>query len=118
MEESILDNEKPAPENDDGWDKQESLFWNPEEGDAVEGEFLGTTKGVGENESDVYNIRTTDGKQVSVWSCKVLEGKMMNVKLGQQVKIRYIGKVKPEKGKEYKNYDLFTKPLSLSSPTA
>ena len=95
----------------DEWNKIETEIWNPEEGDEVSGNYLGVQEEVGENKSNLYTIKTDDSKQVGVWGSKVLDGKMIGLQIGQQVKIKFLGKVKPEKGKEYKNFEVYTKPI-------
>lgn len=107
--EQILDNEKS---NSEDWNEVEEEYWSPDEGEEIEGEFLGVINEVGENKSDVYKIKSSDGKNVNIWGSKVLEGKMAGIKEGQLIKIKYLGKIKPEKGKEYKNYQVFTKRLT------
>ncbi len=97
---------------EDEWTKVESEIWNPEEGDEISGTYLGVQEEVGENKSNLYAIETSEAKQLGVWGCKVLDGKMIGIKIGQQVKIKFNGRVKPDKGKEYKSYDIFTKPLN------
>ncbi len=96
----------------DEWTKLESEVWNPEEGDNISGIYLGVQHDVGENKSSIYSIEVSEGKKVGVWGSKVLDGKMIGVKIGQQVKIEFNGKIKPEGGgKEYKTYEISTKPL-------
>jgi len=92
------------------WIKVETETWNPEEGEEISGIYLGVELEVGPNKSNLYSLETEPGKQVGVWGCKVLDGKMLAVKVGQQVKIEFKGKIKPEKGNEYRSYEVFTKP--------
>jgi hypothetical protein len=94
---------------DDEWAKVETDIWNPDEGEEISGIYLGVQSEVGVNKSNLYSIETSTG-QLGVWGCKVLDGSMIGVQVGQQVKIKFVGKVKPEKGNEYKSYEVFTKP--------
>ena len=96
---------------EDEWTKIELEVWNPDEGAEISGVYLGVQTEVGENKSNLYTLETSEQKQISVWGSKVLDGKMMGIKEGQQVKIKFVGRIKPEKGKEYKSYEIFTKPL-------
>ncbi len=94
------------------WNKVESEVWSPEEGDEISGVYLGVQKEIGENKSNLYTIEVEAGKQMGAWGSKVLDGKMISVSVGQQVKIVFNGKIKPEAGgKEYKSYEVLTKPL-------
>jgi hypothetical protein len=95
----------------DEWNKVETEVWNPEEGQEISGIYLGVQPEVGENKSNLYSLEISPGKQISVWGCKVLDGKMIGVGIGQQVKIKFVGRIKPEKGKEYKSFEVYTKPL-------
>jgi hypothetical protein len=96
---------------EDNWTKVESEVWNPEEGQEISGVYLGVQNEIGENSSSLYSIETSLGRQTGIWGCKVLDGKMIGVKIGQEIKIKFIGRVKPEKGKEYKSFEVYTKPL-------
>ncbi len=92
------------------WDKVQTDVWVPEkEEDEISGIYLGVQKEVGENKSNLYTIEVEEGKTMAFWGSKVLDGKMLALKVGQQVKILFLGKVKPEKGREYKGYDVFVK---------
>ena len=95
----------------DEWNKVESEMWNPEEGESVSGVYLGFQPEVGANKSNLYTIEDSSGKQMGVWGSKVLDGKMISAQVGQQVKIEFVGRVKPDKGQEYKSYEVYTKPV-------
>lgn len=94
----------------DEWTKVESEVWKPEEGEEISGIYLGVQKEVGMNASNLYKIECGE-KTLSVWGSKVLDDAMLSVKEGQEVKIKFMGKIKPEKGKEYKSYEVFTRDL-------
>ena len=89
------------------WTKVESDVWNPEEGEEISGKYLGVQHKVGDHNSELYSLETEEGRQVGVWGSKVLDGKMLGIQVGQQVKIKFVGKVKPEKGNEYKDFEVF-----------
>lgn len=91
------------------WTKVETDIWTHEEGSELTGIYLGVQTEVGVNKSNLYKIETSEGKQIGVWGCKVLDDAMFGMKSGTQVKILYKGKVKPEKGNEYRSYEVFTK---------
>lgn len=96
--------------SDKPWKKVEAETWVPEVGDELEGIYLGMQSEVGPNKANLYKIES-NGKTVSVWGSKVLDDNMLSVKVGQELKLVYKGKVKPEKGNEYNAYEVFTRPL-------
>lgn len=95
------------------WKKVEpgvnSETWKPEkEGDEIVGVLKDAQDEVGPNKSRVYTISTDDGT-FSVWGSTVLDNRMKNVAIGEEVKIVYKGMAKSEKrkGAEYKDWDVF-----------
>ena len=93
------------------WTKVQSDVWNPEPGDQLEGVYLGVERDVGVNHSNLYKIETEPGKVMSMWGSKIIDDAMFSVKVGQQVKIKFNGIVKPPKGNEYKSFEVFVKPM-------
>ncbi len=91
------------------WTKVETETWTPEEGEEISGEYLGVQVEVGENKSNLYKVKTEEGKTVGIWGSAVLDGKMFGMEVGTEIKIAFKGKVKPLKGREYKDYEVFTK---------
>jgi hypothetical protein len=87
----------------------QSATWDFEENPEVEGEYVGKETGVGKNNSALYAIRQADGNVVKVWGSTVLDNKMANVGIDQQVKIEFLGnKPSPSrKGKTYKDFAVF-----------
>jgi len=92
------------------WTKVQSDIWMAEPGDEISGVYLGVEKDVGVNHSNLYKIETEPGKALSVWGSKIIDDAMFSVPVGHQVKIKFIGLVKPEKGNEYKSFEIFVKP--------
>ena len=78
--------------------------WNFEENESFEGTFIGREENVGPNNSMMYEFKSLDGKNVSVWGSTVLDTKMKHIEPGQRVKIAYLGKVKSPKGNTYKDF--------------
>lgn len=57
-----------------------------------------------------YVLETGEEKRKGVNGCTVLDRKMSNVEIGQQVKIVYLGKKLNEKtGRDYHDYAVYTK---------
>lgn len=73
-------------EQTDGWEEvKESNFWNPEkEGDVVEGVIIAM-------ETDNFGLRVTieapDKKTIILPSHKVLQTRLKNCKVGEQIKV-------------------------------
>ena len=96
--------------SEEQWTKVQSDVWNPEVGDEVSGVYLGVEKDVGPNKSNLYKLETAPGKVISAWGSKIIDDAMFSVHIGQQVKIKFKGVIKPEKGNEYKSFEIFVKP--------
>lgn len=94
------------------WQKVETQSWKHEKaGDEIEGTLLGIRTNVGEFNSKVYDLKTPDGKQISIFGSTVLDDKLIYAEIGQQIKIIFKGKIKGQNKKEYNDYDVFTKPV-------
>lgn len=88
------------------YDDVEQDFWKFEnDGDSVAGVYISKEENVGENDSNVYNLNTVDGIK-SVWGSTVLDSKMKLASFGEDIRIVFVGKVKPDKGREYKDFKL------------
>lgn len=81
-------------------------FWKPEmKGDAVNGVLVSIKNGVGKHKATLYSLQKEKGNIVHVWSSRVLDEKMVAIQTGDDIRIIYEGKVKPEGGgREYHNY--------------
>ena len=97
------------------WEKLEDDMnptWNGKENNLSEGdEIVGILKdresGVGPNESMMYTLQTKDGVY-GVWGGTVLDTRLKNAEIGDEVKIVYNGYKKSEKtGREYKDFTVF-----------
>lgn len=75
-------------------------------GDVVNGWYVNKKTGVGQNESNVYEIKLKDGRLVSMWGSSLLDGKFDEVPLGSEVRITYLGIAQPKtpKGRAYQNF--------------
>lgn len=100
----------------DGYKEATGNTWKPEkEGDYVEGLLTKVEENVGPNESMLYHIeQLVTHEMIRVWGSAVLDSRMSEVKVGQQVKITFKGRAeKGSKGKqppkifkvEYKDVD-------------
>jgi len=113
--------------NNDGWKKVEMApAWDFKEeykglpeadkkaevGVSVQGIFTGMDEDVGDNHSKMYHLEQDNGKDIAVWGNTVLDLRMKNVKMGEEVKIVYLGQAKSEKvkGRTYHNFEVYHKP--------
>ena len=82
--------------------------WNFDEAPEMVGLYLGHEEGVGENDSNLYTFEV-DQKNISVWGSTVLDIRLKNVKVGEEVKIVFNGmKDSPNrKGKQYKDFEVY-----------
>lgn len=71
-------------------------------GDEIIGTLAAVRDDVGINKARVYDLQISDVLKVSVWGSTVLNEKMHEVKIGQLIKIIYLGKKK-----NYHNFDVF-----------
>ena len=102
---------------EEDWNKVETEIWVPgNKGDEISGVYLNVQNEVGENKSNLYTLEVKEGKTLAFWGSKVLDGKMSAVKVGQQVKVLFLGKVTPDGGREYKDYDVFFKSIPSTEP--
>ena len=100
----------------DDWKKIEAGdAWDFDKDDTLVGVFTGKEEGVGPNESMIYEFELKDGKRVSVWGTTLLDMRLKNVIVGEEVKIVYLGmaKSKQRKGAEYHNFDVFHRPSPM-----
>ena len=95
------------------WKKVEmGNVWNyKEEGKGSEliGLYTGKEEHVGENDSNVYSFEIEGGEVVTVWGTTLLDMRFKNLKVGEEVKVVYLGAVPSpkRKGKTYHNFDVY-----------
>lgn len=97
------------------WKKVEmSDSWNAEEEKEIVGVLVDKQENVGPNESRLYTIETKDGERVGVWGSSVLDSRMKQIYVGEEVKIEFKGWEKnPQTGREYKLYEVYHKESEL-----
>ena len=82
-----------------------------EEGEGAEfiGIYMSRDEHVGENDSIVYNFRIAEGDIIGVWGSTVLDVRLKNLQIGEEVKIVYLGLVPSEKrkGKSFHNFEVY-----------
>jgi hypothetical protein len=83
--------------------------WDFEKNKVMRGVFLSKEENVGDNNSNFYNFETSAREVVGVWGSTVLDTRLKNVQMGEEVVIVYLGRAKSQKrkGASYKNYEVY-----------
>lgn len=90
----------------------DSKTWKPEKaGDKIIGQYLAKKENVGENNSMMYmlEVEEKDGSTevYGVWGSTVLDDRFIEVKIGEIVKVEYLGKKASKGGRSFHAYELF-----------
>lgn len=82
-------------------------------GTVIQGFYKGMKTGVGQNESNIYEILLPNGQVVGIWGSGLLDGKFETggpngrpIPIGCEVRITYLGISQPKtpKGRPYQNF--------------
>lgn len=93
---------------------QSEVFVFENAGDTLIGVLKDIKSDVGENNSKLYKIEKSDGSLVAIWGSSVLDSKMSEIEIGQELRIVYGGKKKSANGnRQYKDFSLFSKPVAF-----
>jgi hypothetical protein len=81
----------------------------------LEGVLTAIQTDVGPNASTLYEFEKKNGENTAVWGSTVLDSRMKNVKIGEEVKIVYAGLAKESKKGQNKAklYDVFHREPSV-----
>lgn len=99
-----------ATDNDQGWVQVEtSPTWDYESQAEFVGTYIASDSNVGPNNSNLYTFKIADGSNMAVWGNAILDNRLKNCEVGEEVKIVYLGKVESNKvkGRMYHNFDVF-----------
>ena len=104
---------------DKKWEKVElSPTWDYQKegiGASLTGVLTRIEREVGPNASTLYTIQKESGEFVSIWGSTVLDARLGNIVVGEELMINYLGKAKGQKGKkDYHNFEVFHR--SVQSP--
>ena len=89
---------------------QTDQTWDFDKDPQLEGVFIEKQTGVGQNNSNIYVFEGQDNARYGVWGSSVLDARLKNLVVGEEVVIVYLGKEKSEKtGRTYKNFKVFHK---------
>lgn len=86
-----------------------SPTWDFRTDKEIVGILVDIEENVGENNSMLYTLEIEDGSRIAVWGSTILDVRLKNTKIGEVVKIKYLGKEKSEKrkGATYNNFEVF-----------
>ena len=99
----------------DIWAKVEmSPTWDYKNDKEIVGTYKGMEVGVGPNNSKMYSL-DVKGKTIGVWGTTLLDARLKNLVVGEEVKIVYLGKAKsPKSGREYHNFEVYHRSLPMA----
>jgi|LDZT01.1.fsa_nt_gi hypothetical protein len=81
--------------------------WDFDKEPRLRGVFVGKKEGVGKNKSTIYTLEDRKGNKNSFWGSTVLDSRLKDVAIGDEVAILYLGKVESDSGQTYKNFRVF-----------
>lgn len=100
----------------DDWEKLEmSPTWDYKNNKQIIGVFKRMESGVGPNNSNIYYLETEDGV-IGVWGTTLLDARLKNLNIGEEVKLVYLGE-KPSpnrKGKNYHDFDIYHRVVPMT----
>jgi len=71
--------------------------WDFDQNKVIEGKYVGKREGIGKWKKAVYQILADDGTY-EVWGSTVLDRKMSEVEIGEEVRIEHLGEMKGKNG--------------------
>lgn len=93
-------------------------MWDIEKQNKIQGIYIGKQDDIGPNHATMHTVRIdTDridtGENIGIWGNILLNSKLQEIKIGEEVLIEFTGMVKSTKrsGAEYKNYKVFKRPV-------
>lgn len=94
--------------NNNGQDEVDS--WLPQPKDEVIGTYLSKKENVGKYHKNIYILEKEDGSKMGVWGTTQIDRELAKVKVGDVVKLVYLGKVNnPKTGNNFHSYDVYIK---------
>lgn len=93
-----------------GWKKVNSMTdetWDRQK--PIQGLLVEKKTNIGPNKSNLY-VLEVDGKTWGVWGGTVLDARFESIQINEEVIIEPLGVSKGKNGKEFNNYDVFTRP--------
>lgn len=87
--------------------------WEPKEGEELIGKVIRKETITGAKTgmtNDMIVVQTENGEAYTVWKSKTLENLFDVVQVGDAVGLKFVGMVKSEKGRSYKNIQFVREP--------
>lgn len=107
-------------ENEKEWEEVTSNadWWDFDKNKEISGIYHAKREHFGANDSNVYVVKTgedSDGKGIffSFWGKTALDGKMNDVKIGEEVRVVFNGEKLSKNNKTYFDYSVFHRPAPL-----
>lgn len=77
-------------------------------GAIVEGTYVSKKTDIGQNASNIYEIKTRDGQLYSMWGSALLDGKFAMIPVGSEVNIQFLGITQPKtaNGRPFNNFKI------------
>lgn len=82
---------------------EDNIFKFEKTGDSIEGMYLTHREQLGKFKSNLYTLKTAEGKLVSFWGGTVLDDEMAKVSYGDVIRIVFRGK---NKEKDYNDFQV------------
>ena len=82
-------------------------------GEQIQGSYRNKRTGVGQNDSNVYEVELASGELVSFWGSSLIDGKFDKggphggaIPVGSEIRVTYLGRVQPKTagGRSYDNF--------------
>jgi len=91
--------------------------WDFKKNPQFKGVFVEVRQGIGQNNSNLYVFEGEDQKKYGIWGSAVLDVRLKNLVVGEEVVIIYAGTTKSEKtGRTYKDFRVYHKGGSEEPP--
>ena len=91
-------------------DFEEIPTWNFKENNSITGILRAIKRNTGtEKNSTIYTLELPDGQKMGVWGGKVIDSRLEDVTVGEEVRIDFLGLVEGQNGRKYNSYDVYTR---------
>jgi len=83
----------------------------------IQGVYTGSNANVGPNKSMMYYLKKEDKTSIGIWGSSLLDKRFEGIKIGEEVKIIYLGKATGKSGRDYHNFEVYHRPVEESEKT-
>ena len=90
--------------------------WEPKKGEVIQGILVKKRGNIGQYKSNIYIIEQLGGEKIGIWGSIIIDGHFDSLPFGTEVKIKYLGKVRGERGNDYRNYRVWKKRQAQEEP--